>query len=200
MLRKSVKKSDIRQEKPGATPLDEAALLDRVANGDVAAFEILYRCYFPRLQRFLQRITRRPQLVEEILNDTMLVIWRKAATYNLQSKVSTWIFAIAYRRALKALSRIDDVINEDPAIPISEFKHGPEGELMRQELRLLLMHTMSGLSAEHRAVIELTYYQGYAYGEIAEIMSCPIETVKTRMFYARRKLKTLLGNNMGDLI
>src|ERR1700746_2882967 len=87
---------------------DEAVLLLRIAVGDREAFETLYRGYFPRLTRFLERVMRRPHTVEEVLNDTMLVVWRKAATFNAQSKVSTWIFSIAYRKALKAIKRFDE--------------------------------------------------------------------------------------------
>jgi len=74
---------------------DEAALLQRIAAGDRLAFEALYRGYYPRLTRFLERVIRRPHSIEEILNDAMLVVWRKAASFNGRSKVSTWIFSIA---------------------------------------------------------------------------------------------------------
>ena len=177
----------------------EVALVGRVASGDGAAFEALYRCFYPRLRRFLERMTRRPQLVEEILNDTMLVVWRKAHTYNLRSKVSTWIFAIAFRKALKALKRLDDPVDADPDDYASPDGPGPDSELMQQELRALLSHAMSSLSVEQRAVVELTYYQGCAYREIAAIMGCPVDTVKTRMFHARRKLKALLADCMEDV-
>ena len=81
----------------------DVALVSRVAAGDLHAFEALYRIYHPRLDRFLSLMTARRTVVEEVLNDTMLVVWRRSDTYNRQSKVSTWIFAIAYRTALKAL-------------------------------------------------------------------------------------------------
>ena len=137
-------------------------------------------------------MTQRPPLVEEILNDTLLVVWRKAHTYNLSSKVSTWIFAIAYRKALKALKSVDDAVEFDAEKDLRTADSDPEGEVMQQQLRAFIGHAMTALSVEHRAVIELTYYQGYACLEIAQIMSCPVDTVKTRMFYARRRLKSLL--------
>lgn len=176
------------------TSPDEVALVHRVARGDHAAFETLYECYHPRLTRFLERVTRQPQLVEEILNDTMLVVWRKAQTYDLSSKVSTWIFAIAYRKTLKTLKRADRVLEFDPGENVGPVESEPESEFMQHELRAFLSRAMTALSAEHRAVIELTYYQGYAYQEIAEIMDCPVDTVKTRMFHARRRLKALLAD------
>lgn len=171
--------------------LDEAALLNRVAAEEMDAFETLYREYHPRLTRFIGGVTRQPALIEEVLDDTMLVVWRKAHTYNHSAKVSTWIFAIAYRQTLKSLRRRDDTLEFDPMEGASA--PGPDVELQQHELRQHLDDALATLSAEHRAVLELTYYLGYACREIAEIMDCPVDTVKTRMFYARRKLKLLLA-------
>lgn len=173
----------------------DIALLDRIAREDKSAFETFYRNYFPRLNRFLERITRRPALAEEIINDTMLVVWRKAATYNHSCKVSTWLFAIAFRKALKALKRVDDPTDAVAADSAQPLNAGPEAALSRHQLRIAVRQTMAELSIEHRAVIELTYYHGYACREIAAIMDCPVDTVKTRMFYARRRLKTLLSSH-----
>ena len=171
--------------------ISEGALMQQVAVARMDAFESLYRLYHPRLVRFIERMTRRPALIEEVLDDTMLVVWRKAHTYNPDARVSTWIFAIAYRMALKALRGVDDAVEfEEPADAVAA---GPEFTFQRQELQTRIERAMDGLSAEHRAVIELTYYFGYSCGEVARIMDCPVDTVKTRMFYARRRLKTLLG-------
>ena len=115
--------------------LDDVALINRVAGKDGTAFEALYRGYYPRLRRFLERVTRRPQIVEEILNDTMLVVWRKAPSYNLRSQVSTWIFGIAFRRALKALRRVDDPVEFEPEESPDLAGAGPEGLLAQQETR-----------------------------------------------------------------
>jgi RNA polymerase sigma factor (sigma-70 family) len=178
--------------------VDEQALVARTAQGDRAAFEALYHAYFPRLRRFLARMTRRPALVEEVLNDTMLVVWRKADSYNGRSKVSTWIFAIAFRKALKALKGVEDAVayDHERAQDALADHGGPERELQQQQLQGLLGQAMAGLSAEQRAVIELTYYHGYGCQEIAAIVGCPVGTVKTRMFHARRRLKMLLGGQL----
>jgi len=176
---------------------DEAALLRRVSERDRRAFELLYRVYYRRLTRFLEQVTRRPQLVEEVVNDTMLVVWRKAETFNHASQVSTWIFAIAYRKALKALRRAAEPARL-PWDGESGTADGPEIELIAREARNRLRRALAGLSPEHRAVVELTYYHGYAYREIAQIVHCPVDTVKTRMFHARRKLKVLLDGKRED--
>jgi len=173
---------------------DEVALLSRVASEERDAFEKLYRLYIPRLQRFVRGVTKQPALTEEIIDDTMMVVWRKAYTFNHGSKVSTWILAIAYRQSLKALKRIgqwespESYEHPDVAAP------GPDDALQNQELRKHLDTALGALSPEQRAVMELTYYFGYACREIADIMGCPIDTVKTRMFYARRKLKASLAS------
>jgi len=186
----------------GAANAAEAALLERTALGDLRAFEALYRAYFPRLTRFLERMTRRPELVEEILNDTMLVVSGNAHKYNRTSKVSTWIFAIAYRKALKALRDSHDFAETD--VDLAELagadEHEPNDELLQQQLRRVLSEAVEALSANHRAVIELTYFQEMGYREIANIMGCPVETVKTRMFHARRRLKALLPDRLEELL
>ena len=173
---------------------DEVALLMRVAAEEMDAFEMLYRIYHPRLQRFVRGMIKQSNLAEEIIDDTMMVVWRKAYTFNHTAKVSTWIFAIAYRQALKSLRGVDDTVEFDQDEHGGSTHVGPDDELQQQELRQHLDDALSRLSAEQRAVIELTYYFGYGCREIAEIVDCPVDTVKTRMFYARRKLKTMLAS------
>jgi len=171
---------------------EDVMLLSRVACKDMDAFELLYRGYYRRLTRFLEKVTRRPQLTDEILDDTMLVVWRKAATFNGESRVSTWIFAIAYNKAIKALRKARDRVHAPPDADALASADSPETELIQRQASLRLKHQLARLSAEQRAVIELTYYYGYAYKEIAQIVGCPVDTVKTRMFHARRKLRAML--------
>lgn len=177
---------------------DEVRLLQRVAAGELRAFEQLYRAYHPRLTRFVERVMRRPGWVEEVLNDTLLVVWHGAGNFNRTSKVSTWIFAIAYRKALKALQRINEPVEDEAADERADAAPGPEQQLSQRQLHVALVHALDKLSAEHRAVVDLTYFHGIGYREIAEIVDCPVDTVKTRMFHARRRLRTLLGGALED--
>ena len=179
---------------PRSIPMDEVDLIGLVAVEDVRAFEALYRAYHPRLRRFLRGMLRQATLVDEVLDDTMLVAWRKAHTFDGTSQVSTWLFAIAYRQALKALRRIDWSMPDPVDEPAAPHETEPDRELAHRQLRARLDEALSHLSAEHRAVIELTYFQGYSCKEIAQITDCPVATVKTRMFYARRRMKALLGD------
>ncbi len=184
--------ADLGRTSPGVAHDDEPALLRRVAAGDRHAFDQLYRSYYRRLARFLDRLTRRPQLIDEILDDTMLVVWRKAATFSSTSRVSTWIFAIAYNKAMKALKRERGRAPVPPDHDEPASVCSPETDFIDRETHAAVRQLIAGLSAEQRAVVELTYYHGYAYKEIAEIVGCPVDTVKTRMFHARRKLRAIL--------
>jgi RNA polymerase sigma-70 factor (ECF subfamily) len=177
---------------------EESGLLDRVSARDVHAFEELYRIYQPRLARFLNNLVSRPQIVEEVLDDTMMAVWQTAGSFRGASKPSTWIFAIAYRKALKARARwpkpvaepvVDTRVSDEPA---------PDDGLHHQHLHDALLGAMEGLSPDHRAVVDLTYFHGLGYREIADIMDCPVDTVKTRMFHARRRVRALLSGEPGD--
>ena len=189
-----------------ASSVDEAGLLLRIARQDWRAYEQLYRIYYPRVTRFLDKMTRQPHLIDEILDDTMLVVWQKADTFNGRSRVSTWIFAIAYLKALKALER--EGRHQGDEISDEAFdQHGadagqpdqPDSRLMAVQSRRMVEHLLMKLPAEQRAVVELTYYHGCSYKEIAAIADCPVDTVKTRMFHARRKLRLLLIQQDPDL-
>ena len=156
--------------------------------------------YQPRLTRFLTTLLRRPQLIEEVLDDTMMVVWQTAGRFRGSSKPSTWIFAIAYRKAHKAKARWPEPI-EDPKIDTrASDEPGPDDELHHQRLRGALMEAMDQLSVDHRAVVDLTYFHGMGYREIAEIVDCPVDTVKTRMFHARRRLKQAMSGRFADWI
>ena len=191
-------KSGDQHPKGGTGAQDEALLVRRVAAGETRAFEELYRIYHPRLTRFLINILRRPHLVEEALDDTMMVVWRRPASYTGASKVSTWIFAIAYRTALKALSRLVEPQDDPDADHRASPERDPEQALGDLQVQKLLLNAMDKLSSDHRVVVDLTYYHEAGYREIAEIMNCPVGTVKTRMFHARQKLKHLLDGQIED--
>lgn len=197
--------SSIRKKRETAPPAArgaaaeaiELALLAGVKRGRRADFDALYRLYHPRLWRFLAQLMRQPDAIEEALNDTLLVVWQRADSFDGRSKLSTWIFGIAYRRGLKALSRQDLPVDDEELPEAADTGPGPEQQLSLAQLRGRLRQAMSELSPEHRAVVELCYFHDMAYGEIAEVVGCPAETVKTRMFYARRRLRSLLDDLAG---
>jgi RNA polymerase sigma factor (sigma-70 family) len=189
---------DHRQRTSSAAGNDEAVLIARVRAGDVEAFEALYRRYHPRLSRFLSQLVQRPTLVEEVLNDTMMVVWDRLDGFTGASKLSTWIFAIAYRKAMKAIRRQDVPVEDTAAETRASEEPGPDSDLGQARVQQKLLHAMGDLSADHRTVVDLTYYHEMGYREIAEIMDCPVDTVKTRMFHARRHLKRQLAGEFAD--
>lgn len=179
---------------------EDLRLIARIRARDLGAFEALYRCYHPRLTRFLIQLIRRPRLVEEVLDDTLMAVWRRPEGFNGTSKLSTWIFAIAYRQAMKALRRYDDPVEDDAAELRPSPDPGPEDEAAHGRLKAMLAEAIAELSPDHRAVVDLTYFHELGYREIAEIMGCPVDTVKTRMFHARRHLRRKLDGGFADWI
>jgi RNA polymerase sigma-70 factor (ECF subfamily) len=172
----------------------ERGLVLAISGGNDRALEQLYNSYYLRLYRFVYRITRRLDLVEEVINDVMLVVWRKAETFIPTGLVSTWIFGIAYRKSLKHLEGVYPRENH-VSIDESEDLVPGDGEAIINHIELenWLAVAFEQISPEQRAVMELTYYQGLSYGEIAEVMECPENTVKTRMFHARKRLKSVMA-------
>ncbi len=182
-----------RRHPAGGDEVHERQLLQRIAAGDRAALEELYLAYHRRLARFLVRLTYRHELAEEIINDTLWIVWQRSGEFRGASRVSTWIVGIAYRRALQTLRHVSvrpgvAAIDEpaDPADPADEV-----------ERRDLLDRALATLPPEQRLVLELTYVLGHSCEEIATITDCPVNTVKTRMFHARRKLRELLPGLSG---
>ena len=183
-LRSSLK--DARQQ-------TDEFLLTAIADGDVNAFEQIHGKYFPKLMHFARRITGSSEAAEEVANDALMVVWRTARRFEGRSKPSSWIFGIAYRLSLKqrqSLGRLSgNAILEDNLI--DDGQNVAEAVMNQKDISGALKH----LTPELRAVIELTYYNGYLYTEIAEILGCPLGTVKTRMMTARRRLRDLLSDN-----
>ena len=168
----------------------EVDLIGRIAAGDRRAFEELYHLYHRRLARFLTRLTRRYDIAEEVINDTFYVVWRKAGAFRGESQPSTWILGIAYRKARSAFRSSARLPQENlDALP-EPLTH--ETPASTEELRDWLGQALAQLPLEQRMAVELCYELGYSCEEIAAIMDCPVNTVKTRLFHARGKLQRLL--------
>jgi RNA polymerase sigma factor (sigma-70 family) len=189
----------VRVSKAGRqTETEDLNLLVRIRGGDRRAFEELYKIYQPRLARFLFNLVRRPQLVDEVLDDTLMVVWERPHSFRGASKLSTWIFAIAYRKAIKAARGCDEPVDDPNADQRPSPAGGPDEAVARQRKQALLIRAMEELSPEHRAVVDLTYFHEMEYREIADILGCPVDTVKTRMFHARRRLRRRMEGDLAD--
>lgn len=170
---------------------DDRTLLAAIASGDRRAFEELYHRYYQRLFAFLLRLTRRPAVVEELLQETLLAVWRSAHRFAGRSAPSTWILGIAYHHALKSLHRSSRRVSEND-LPWPRHEPAPDLVFDHHERAARIAKALGELNPEQRAVVELTFVHGLSYPEIAEILECPVNTVKTRMFHARRRLRELL--------
>ena len=173
--------------------LQDDELIRRVADGELEAFRAFYHRYHPRLIRFVSRLIRRRDLVEETVNDALLAVWQQADRFRGDSRVSTWVLGIAYRVAMKRLR----TVARQPEEPLPERlrlvePQGADTELNQRQRNAALRRAVDRLPADQRSVIELTFFEEFSYQEIAAIMECPENTVKTRMFHARRKLRRWL--------
>jgi RNA polymerase sigma-70 factor (ECF subfamily) len=170
-------------------------LLVAVAAGDRRALEELYLGYHRRLARFLSRFTPRYENVEEIINDTFMVVWQSAKDFRNASQVSTWIIGIAYRTALKSVRRQK---NHSAARSLDECPEQTTDPTFETEVQDWLKQGLSRLPVEQRLTLELAYHMGHSLEEIAAITECPVGTVKARMFHAREKLRQYLPGLSGD--
>jgi RNA polymerase sigma-70 factor (ECF subfamily) len=171
----------------------DQALIARIAGGDQLAMRTLFVRHQTPLYRWLRRIVRDEALAEDLLSEVFLDVWRHAASFQARSSVSTWLLAIARHKALSARRRhIDAALDQDVAAGIRDPADDPEVSLQKKDRSELLRQSLANLSRKHREVLDLVYYHGKSVKEVAEIAGVAEATVKTRMFYARRKLADLI--------
>ncbi len=168
----------------------------RVATGDKQAFETLFTDYGERVFRYAHRLIHDVPKAEEVTNDVMIEVWKNAAKFEGRSKVSTWILGITRHLALNAVrgKKLDTVdVDLAPEI-VDPSERAEQGALAdeREDLKQKLRAALAELSTDHRDVIELTFFHGCSYQEIAAIVDCPENTVKTRMYHAKKQLQGIL--------
>ena len=162
----------------------EARLLQRIAENDGDAFETLFDSYYPRLFRFLFRLTRSHGAAEELANDVLLTLWKDADRFRGESKVSTWIFGIAYRQALAHLRK-----RKFKLVPFVEHDAAVDEAGDQFEREDWVRRGVEELPSKQKLTVMLVYFLGLSCEETAEVTGVPVSTVKTRMFHARRKMK-----------
>jgi len=168
-------------------------LLGRIANGDRLAMQVLFARHHVRVYRFVLRLVREEATAEDLISDVFLDVWRQAGRFEGRSAVSTWLLAIARFKALSVLRRKpEQELNEEMAEAIEDDADTPEIALQKKDKGEVLRECLTALSAEHREIIDLVYYHEKSVEEAAQIIGIPEATVKTRMFYARKRLGELL--------
>ena len=207
MIFTATAKRGSRDSEAAATlDLEDNGLLRRIAAQDRKAFEALYHRYASRLGSYLLKMLRKRDLVDEAVNDTFLAVWQSAARFDPAcGRASTWLFGIAHHKGLKAWARAaprswvplessgDAAEGASTVHPALVSHDNPERSVMGTQLGDALADALAALSPEHRAVIELAFVEALGYEDIARVMDCPVNTVKTRMFHARKKLSELLA-------
>lgn len=171
----------------------DQALIERIASGDKLAMRALFARHHVRVYRFILRLVRDETLAEDLIGEVFLDVWRQAASFKARAAVSTWLLAIARFKALSLLRRKGEVaLDEEAARKIEDTADNPEAAIERKQRSEILRRCWSRLSPQHRDIIDLVYYQEKAIAEVAAIVGVPENTVKTRMFYARKRLAQLL--------
>jgi RNA polymerase sigma-70 factor (ECF subfamily) len=171
----------------------DEVLIGRIANGDRLAMQVLFARHHVRVYRFVLRLVRNEAKAEDLISEVFLDVWRQAGKFEGRAAASTWMLSIARFKALSALrKRTEEELDEEAAGAIEDHADNPEVSLAKKDKANLLRQCLSRLSAEHREVVDLVYYHEKSVEEVAGIVGIPEATVKTRMFYARRKLSELL--------
>jgi RNA polymerase sigma-70 factor (ECF subfamily) len=168
-------------------------LIGRIATGDRLAMQVLFARHHVRVYRFVLRLVRDESVAEDLISEVFLDVWRQAGRFEGRSQVSTWLLAIARFKALSALRRRpDEELDDEAAEAIEDPSDDPEVALDKKDKSAAIRKCLEKLSAEHREIIDLVYYHEKSVEEVAQIVGIPENTVKTRMFYARKRLAELL--------
>lgn len=176
-----------------STAIDDAHLLKRIAAGEEAALRSLFGRYQVRVFRFATRLVRNEAIAEELTSEVFMEVWRNASKFEGRASASTWIFSIAHNRGVSKLrKKRDENWDEDSALQIADEGDDPEVTAQKTAKGELLRTCIDKLSSEHRTIVDLAYYHEKSVSEISEIIGVPPATVKTRMFYARKRLSEIM--------
>jgi RNA polymerase sigma-70 factor (ECF subfamily) len=170
----------------------DEALIAKIASGNRLAMQVLYARHHTRVYRFILRLVGNDAFAEDLTSEVFLSVWRQAHRFEARSAVTTWLLAIARYKAIAELRRRPMVSPDDENADISDPADDPEVTLQGKHRAEILRRCLTQLTPEHREIIDLVYYHEKSVQEVAEIVGIPGNTVKTRMFYARKKLSELL--------
>ncbi len=177
-----------------SSPASDTALMAATASGDKLALRTLYARHHVRVYRFLLRLTHNEAMAEDLVADVFLDVWRKADRFAGRSQVTTWLLAIARHKALSALRRHGmEALDDDAAERIEDPADNAEAALAKGETYAALRNSLTQLSPAHREIVDLVYYHGRTIEEAAAIVRVPVGTAKTRMFYARKQLRSAMA-------
>ena len=181
------------RSKAGVPETSDATLVTAIAKGDKQALTVLYARHNVRVFRFLLRFVRDEATAEDLVSEVFVDVWQQADRYEGRSQVSTWLMSIARNKALSMLRRKStEQLDDGVAEFIEDTSDTPEVVLQKQQTGAILQQCLTQLSAAHREIIDLVYYHEKSIEEVSEIIGVPQNTVKTRMFYARKRIAELM--------
>lgn len=172
---------------------DEASLIGRIAARDMTALRALLACHQVRVFRYILRLVRNAAVAEELTNEVFLEVWRNAGNFEETGSAASWILSIARHRAVSSLrKRCEEGWDQDAADALHDTADNPEVAAQKADKGAIMRRCLDALSPEHKSIIDLVYYHDMSISEAREVLQIPENTVKTRMFHARKRLSELL--------
>lgn len=190
----------LQETQPAMTqPAEDLDLIHRMQAGDDDAVRDLYALHGQRLYAYALRLTNDPATAEDVTQQTLVTAWRTARTFRGEGRLIAWLLGIVHHTAMKALRGSTHYLDEVAEETVSEDQPSPEEQAQVRDERRWVRQGLQSLSSEHRAVLELVFYQGLSLNEAADVLKCPIGTVKSRLSYARNHLRGVLSRTEEDL-
>lgn len=180
-------------------PADDLDLIHRLQTGDDHAVRELYARHGQRLYAYALRLTNDPSTAEDVTQHTLVTAWRTAHQFRGQGRLLAWLLGIVHHTAMKSLRNTNRYLDEVADETIPEPTPSPEEQAQAREMKRWVRQGLNSLSPDHRAVLELVFYQGLSLNEAATVLDCPVGTVKSRLSYARRHLKDALSRSEENL-
>jgi RNA polymerase sigma-70 factor (ECF subfamily) len=183
---------------PRTHPDRDVELVCNVAGGNEAALHDLYAAYGQRLYAYALRLTNDPATAEDVVQETLVTVWRTAGRYRGEGRVLAWLLGIVHNLALKAVRRSTTLISEEMEATLTAGAPSPEEQAQAGQESDWVRRGLESLSCEQRAVLELVFYQGLSLEETAQVCGCPLGTVKSRLSYARQHLRQVLSRQNAE--
>jgi len=187
--------SNSRPVRPTSAALEDTILLEKIAEGDRKAFKTLYIKYQPRLVKFCSRLLKNDiSIAADVTDEALIEVWRSAGTFSGRSQPSTWIHSIARFRMIAYLRKNKEVLldNDLASLNLKDTALSAEDKIFINDRNNQLIESLGKLSNKHREIIELVYFRELSIKDISAMLDISDNTVKTRMFYARKHLKSIL--------
>jgi RNA polymerase sigma-70 factor (ECF subfamily) len=179
---------------PAVQDSSDEALVALIAQRDKRALQQLYSRHHVRIYRFALRFLNDEAAAEDIVSEVFIDVWRQAERFEGRSQVTTWLLAIARNKALSLLRRrSSEELDDEVAEFIEDPSDNPEVAMLKSQRASVLQDCLTQLSPAHREIVDLVYYHEKSVEEVAQIISVPANTVKTRMFYARKRIGELMA-------